>query len=135
MTRIRHSEHGMTLIEVLIGVVIVSMIMGGIITGMLTALNIFDPTSHRVLETNDSQTIAAFLTRDAQAAGGTDPNTGSMDTSHNLGVSKIDPAGCTTTGSLGLRFKWFDRTATFASTGEQNLVVHVAIYYFRSATN
>jgi Tfp pilus assembly protein PilW len=133
--RVRHSQEGMTLIEVLIGVLIVSLITGGIVSAMLTALNIFDPTSHRVLETNDSQTIAAFLTRDAQAAGGTDPNTGSLDTSHNLGVSKTDDAGCTTPGAtLKLRFKWFDRTPTFASTGEQQVVVHVANYYFVPST-
>src|SRR5262245_431354 len=136
MTRMRHSEDGMTFIELLIGVVIVSLITGGIVSAMLTALNIFDPTSHRVLETNDSQTIAAFLTRDAQAAGGTDPNTGALDTAHDLGVSMTDDAGCTTPGgTLLLRFKWFDRTATFASNGEQNVVVHVANYDFVPATD
>jgi hypothetical protein len=136
MTRVRHSEGGMTFIELLIGVVIVSLITGGIVSAMLTALNIFDPTSHRVVETNDSQTIAAFLTRDAQAAGGTDPSTGALDTTHNLGVSMTDDAGCATAGgSLLLRFKWFDRTPTLAANGEQKVIAHVANYYFLSSTN
>jgi hypothetical protein len=126
----------MTLIEVLISVLIVSLITGGIVSAMLTALNIFDPTSHRVLETNDSQTIAAFLTSDAQAAGGTNPSTGALDTTHNLGVSMTDDAGCTTAGAtLLLRFKWFHRTTTFAANGEQNVVVNVANYYFVPSSN
>src|SRR5262245_3929231 len=67
MRRVNRRDAGMTLIEVLVGVVILSMITGGIVTALLTALNVYDPTSHRVQETNDAQTIAAFLARDAQA--------------------------------------------------------------------
>jgi hypothetical protein len=107
------------------------MISGAITSSLLTSLNIFSPTRHRVDETSDARTIASFLTRDAQAAGGSDPNTGSLDTASNLGVSTTDAAGCanTTTGAaLLLRFKWFDRTPTLTA-GEQNVVVHVANYY------
>ena len=67
MRRAQRSESGMTLIEVMVSVVILTLITGGITSALLTALNIFDPTSHRVQESNDAQLIAAFLTRDAQA--------------------------------------------------------------------
>src|SRR4051812_17914332 len=97
MSDARRSEDGLTFVELLISVVIVSLITGGIVTALLTAINVVDPTNHRVLETNDAQTIAAFLTRDAQAAGGIDPSTATRDTTHKLGVSMTDNGGCATT--------------------------------------
>jgi hypothetical protein len=124
----------MTLVEVVISVLIVGMITGAITSSLLTSLNIFSPTRHRVNETSDARTVASFLSRDAQAAGGTDPNTGSLDTTNNLGVSTTDAAGCSTTSGLVLRFKWFDRTPTLTA-GEQNVVVHVANYYYVASSN
>src|SRR5437879_6560860 len=107
MRRVQRTQNGTTLVEVIISVVIATLITGGITSAMLTALNIFSPTSHRVQETNDAQKIATFLSRDAQAAGGTDPSTGSLDAANNLGVSITDAAGCVNpSGTLLLRFKW-----------------------------
>jgi hypothetical protein len=77
-----------------------------------------------VRESNDAQLVAAFLTRDAQAAGGSNPVTGAVDPS--LGVSLDDAAGCTGTGSLVVRFKWIDRAASASTT-------RVATYYFDAA--
>jgi Tfp pilus assembly protein PilW len=209
------SQAGITLVELLVSIVVVTLITGGIASAMLSAMNIFHPTNERTLQTSDAQTIAAFLTRDAQAAGGTDPNTASLDATYGLGVSTSDAGGCvsgpvttltaatgnaggittlpvasaagfsssggsviaqhlglvlaftytgitgnnltgvalvsgtSTTqlssgdavslaaspGSLLLRFKWFDRTQTLSSDGQQQVVAHVSNYYFAAASN
>src|SRR4029079_10358172 len=62
---------------------------------------------------NDAQLISAFLTRDAQAAGGTDPQTGVADPT--LGVTSgafATATGCTAPpGNAVLGLKWIDRSS------------------------
>jgi type II secretory pathway pseudopilin PulG len=125
MRRTRRTESGLTLIELVISVVILSMIAGALSTVFVTALRLSGTDKERVKQSDDSQTISAYLVRDAQAAGGTDPSTASLDT--NLGVSKTDDAGCGGTTGLALRFKWFDRWVD--ATGTQQKTARVANYY------
>src|ERR1044071_2010233 len=88
----RAHERGFTMVEVLVSVVILTLITGGLSAAFVTALDVARPTSQRLRESNDAQVIAAFLIRDAQAAGGTDPFTGTYDDS-TLGVSTTDAEG------------------------------------------
>ncbi len=71
------SEQGVTFVELIISIVLLSMVTGGIASAFVTSLNGSGPSQARVREANDAQVVAAFLVRDAQAAGGIDPNTGS----------------------------------------------------------
>ncbi|HET9730241.1 MAG TPA: prepilin-type N-terminal cleavage/methylation domain-containing protein, partial [Acidimicrobiia bacterium] len=118
---VRRPEQGMTLVEVIVGVVILTMITGAASAALITGLKNSRPTTQRVRESNDAQVIAAFLIRDAQAAGGINPFTATTDPS--LGVSTTDAAGCSTGDTLVMRFKWRDFTSSSAYHD------HVATYY------
>ena len=84
-------EQGVTLVELLITIVILSMIMGAIAASFVTAFSSTGPTAELIRQSNDAQLIAGFLVRDAQSAGGTDPTTGTID--NTIGVSKSNPPG------------------------------------------
>ena len=81
----RAGDRGFTLIELLVAITLLGLVTGALTAVFLTAINGTQAGAERVRESNDAQLIAAFLTRDAQAAGGTNPATGSVDTT--LGVS------------------------------------------------
>src|SRR5437660_12058875 len=70
-------------------------------------MNDTQSTNTRVGGSNDAQLIAAFLVRDAQAAGGVDPTNPLATGDSALGVSLDDPSGCGS-GSLVFRFAWRD---------------------------
>jgi prepilin-type N-terminal cleavage/methylation domain-containing protein len=126
----RRSESGFTLIELLIAVVILSLLTGAISAAFVTAMNDTQQTGGRVEASNDAQVIAAFLIRDAQAAGGTDPTNPAPSGDPTLGVSLTDPAGCTVgTGTLTMRFKWRD----WATSTTNHL--YVASYYYVAGTD
>ncbi len=120
----RAGDRGFTLIELLVAITLLGLVTGALTAVFLTAINGTQAGAERVRESSDAQLVAAFLTRDAQAAGGTNPATGSVDTS--LGVSLTDAAGCTGPGAMVVRFKWQDRSSTVAH-------LRVAAYYFNSA--
>ena len=77
-------EQGFTLIEVIVSIVLLTLITGGISAALVTSINATKGSEQRTKGTNDAQIVAAFLNKDAQAAGGTDPSTGVADPS--LGV-------------------------------------------------
>jgi prepilin-type N-terminal cleavage/methylation domain-containing protein len=105
------SDAGFTLVEIIIAVSLLGLVTGAGVTSLVTATQGSSALSLSAHESSDAQLISAFLVRDAQAAGGTDPETGITDPS--LGVSASDPAGCTPAGStLKARFKWRDRKST-----------------------
>jgi hypothetical protein len=119
----------LTFIEVLISVVLLTLITGAISAAFVTAMNSSRPTNARVRESNDAQLIAAFLVRDAQAAGGVDPTNPLSTGDPTLGVSLTDASGCTGSGSLVFRFAWRD----WMRPGVSRL--HVANYFYTAATN
>ena len=106
-------EQGFTLIEVIVSIVLLTLITGGISAALVTSINATKGSEQRTKGTNDAQIVAAFLNKDAQAAGGTDPSTGVADPS--LGVktpatiTASDQTECGWTGNLVVRFKWIDR--------------------------
>ncbi len=126
-TRAR-DQRGLTLVELLITVTLLSMITGALSAGFITATRALDTNSARIRENNDAQIVASFLTRDAQAAGGSDPLTGAVDAT--VGVSLTNDAGCTSAGNaLVVRFKWYERlTSSTRNT-------RIANYFFNSASN
>ena len=123
----RQDQSGVTLVELLVTVVIMSMIMSAIAASFVTAFNSTRPNTDRVRVSNAAQVIASFLERDAQSAGGTNPSTGTIDNS--IGVSKTDAAGCNPDPSLVLRFSWIDRVPAATAVGR------VANYYFDSSAH
>lgn len=131
MSNDRRDEAGLTLVEVVISIVILSLIAGALTSAFVTAIRNTPTTSQRLLQSNDAQVIAGFLVRDAQAAGGSNPTTGSSD--GTLGVSTTDDADCTNTtagATLELSFKWNDQTGIDRVTHALTSVHHVAKYYF-----
>lgn len=107
--RAQRSETGFTLLELVISLVLLTMITGAITAAIVGSFSSTGASAQRTKESNDAQIIGAFLTRDAQAAGGTDPQTGLADPT--LGVSTTDTASCAVPGTLLMRFKWIDRSA------------------------
>ena len=106
------ADGGFTLVEIVISVSLLGLITGAATTSMITATNGARITSQRAHESTDAQLISAFLVRDAQAAGGSNPATGTIDSS--LGVA-LAPAfdACTPTNTR-VRFSWIDRAASTA---------------------
>ena len=105
------ADGGFTLVEIVISVSLLGLITGAATTSMITATNGARITSQRAHESTDAQLISAFLVRDAQAAGGSNPATGTVDSS--LGVTAAPPAISTdacTPANTRVRFKWIDRT-------------------------
>jgi prepilin-type N-terminal cleavage/methylation domain-containing protein len=102
------ADGGFTLVEVVISVSLLGLITGAATTSMITATNGARMTSQRAHESTDAQLISAFLVRDAQAAGGSNPKTGTIDST--LGVTLVPGTtdACTPTNTR-VRFNWIDR--------------------------
>ena len=84
LARTQHVEDGFTLIEMIVAVVITTMILGALAAVFVTSSRSTSATSHRSNQASDAQVISSFLVKDAQAAGGVNPQTGLNDT--DLGV-------------------------------------------------
>ena len=106
-------DSGFTLIELIMALVLSGLIAGVVVAALVTSLNIADSTSDQLHDSTDAGLISAFLYRDAQAAGGTDPAKAQLDSS--IGVSTTDWGGCSQSPStLVVRFSWFDRQTVSA---------------------
>lgn len=134
MKRTEASESGITLVELLVGMVIIAMLTGAMASAFVTALNGSAPTRQRLRETNDAQVIASYLVKDAQAAGTTDPSRPGfpiLDPDHDpyadIGVSMSNNAGCSSVPPL-LRLKWFEPTGNYSPTGDRIVTAHVVVY-------
>lgn len=105
--RRRGDDRGFTLVEVVISVVLSAILAGVVISILLTSMSVVDRTTEISHDATDAGLVAAFLYRDAQAAGGTDPTT--LAEVPGLGVSTSDWGGCSQDGALVVRFAWIDR--------------------------
>lgn len=125
----RSRDRGFTLVELLISIVLMGVIGGVVTAAMLTSLNAADSTSATSADSADAGLISAYLVRDAQAAGGTDPTTATPSAA--LGVSTesgdVGWAGCEQSGAMVVRFAWMDRrvaaeprpiTVTYSLSGD-----------------
>jgi len=111
-------DAGFTLIELLIAVVLSSLIAGVTVAALMTSLNVASSTTDQVNDSTDAGLISAFLFRDAQSAGATNPVNAQLDPT--LGVSTANDAtgwsGCAQTGTLVVRFSWADHTSVAAQS-------------------
>lgn len=109
----RRGDRGFTLIELVMATVLAGIVGGVLVAAIATSLRVADSTTNQIADSTDTALISAFLFRDAQAAGATDPTTARVDTS--VGVSTSDTssgwAGCPQSGNLVVRFSWIDRQA------------------------
>ncbi|MEI8239070.1 MAG: prepilin-type N-terminal cleavage/methylation domain-containing protein, partial [Actinomycetota bacterium] len=117
MSRIRNTprtqrDAGFTLIELVMAVTLSVMLIGAMVGALLTSISAASSNRDRVRDSVDLGLISAFLYKDAQAVGGSDPTVVNDAT---LGVSATDAAGCTSTG-LVARFKWDDPTGSATTT-------------------
>jgi hypothetical protein len=119
----RHDEAGVTLVELIVAIVILTMITGAIAAAFITAIDGVQPTNERVQESTDAQTIQAFLVRDAQSAGGTIPASGTGDPTLGVSSPGTAPDCAGPTGTVVVRFAWTD----LAAPGSPK---HVANYFF-----
>ncbi len=125
LRRVRR-DRGFTLIEVLIGIVL-SAIIGGVVVGSLfTSTNIAEIATDQVNDSTDAGLIAAFLTRDAQAAGGVDPSSATLSRSIGVAAAANGPswAECEQDGEFIARFSWLDR---MTSTTQRLIVATYAL--------
>ncbi|MCU1503809.1 MAG: hypothetical protein JWM12_3163, partial [Ilumatobacteraceae bacterium] len=109
----QRADKGFTLIEVMIAVVLLTVITGAIAAAMITALNVASSTTAQVADSTDAGVISAYLLRDAQSAGATDPATGLRSTTFGrLGVTTDTTAatltGCAQPAAFVARFSWID---------------------------
>jgi prepilin-type N-terminal cleavage/methylation domain-containing protein len=107
------AQAGFTLLEMMISIVLLTIIIGAVSAAVVSSMSSTSATRQRVNASDDAQLIAGFLTRDAQAAGGTDPTTGIKDPT--LGVWEaafaVAPSGgcdADPPGTPILGFKWID---------------------------
>ncbi len=129
-------DAGFTLVELLIAIVLSGIIAGVTVGAMATSMNVATSTSQEVADSTDAGLISAFLFRDAQASGATDPATATVDATVGVATaaSISDPVarwgGCMQAGAFVARFSWIDvssatdrhtTTATYALDGEQQL--------------
>ncbi len=123
-----HADQGFTLIEVLFAIVLAAMITGVVAAAIVTSLSVARATTDQVGDSTDAGLISAFVIRDAQSAGATDPTTAVRDPT--LGVTTDASAAgwtdCAQPASFVVRFAWIDRTAS-AST-------RVVVYYLLDST-
>jgi len=119
----RRPETGLTFVELLISIVLLGLVTGALASAFVTSVRGSGPTAQRIRESNDAQLVAAFFARDAQAAGGSDPTTATVDPA--IGVSTSDALGCAGPGGqLVWRFSWKERRPAGPPVG------HVATYRF-----
>jgi prepilin-type N-terminal cleavage/methylation domain-containing protein len=128
----RRDNRGFTLIEVAIAIVLLGAITAVIVSSFLTSLSSARITAQRARESNDAQLISAFLVRDAQSAGGSDPLTGKVDGTIGVevttgGTNANGTGGCyqpSLDANIAASFRWYDRVP-----GGANPIARVANYY------
>ena len=107
----RHSDsdHGFTLIELIIAMTLSLMIGGVVVAALITSLRVSSSTTDEVGDSTDAGLITAFLTRDAQSAGSIVPTTALRNTT--VGVSTASTAwdSCSQApATLVVRFSWIE---------------------------
>lgn len=70
------NERGMTLIELLISISLLTVIMAGLITAMLLVFDTTDATRSKITDTSAAQLLTSYLVSDAQSADAVQPSGG-----------------------------------------------------------
>src|SRR6478672_4539700 len=66
--RLRSEENGFTLVELMIGMVIITLLVGAIGSALVVSLNTTDATNQRMSENHDVQITSSYLANDVQSA-------------------------------------------------------------------
>lgn len=82
-------DDGMTIIELMISILLLTIIMGALVTAMAIAFRTMDATRQKVTDTSGAQLLTSWLVTDAQNA------------------DKVNPAATCESGSL-LELRWTD---------------------------
>jgi hypothetical protein len=98
----------MTLIEIIIAMTLSVLLIGVMVSVLITSMNAADSTNSQAHDSLDLSTASAFLYRDAQAT--------------NVGVSTSGAQGCSASGTLVGSFKWTDKDTL------GNITTYVAVY-------
>ena len=117
VNRLRRSDAGVTLVEVLIAIVILGIIMVPLANALIMFLRNTDNINRRLNESHDIQISAAYLTQDVQSIGVRDWAGGypfmlkqsvEVAAPHDGGLYPCGPAG---TPAAVVRFAWDNPTA------------------------
>ncbi len=110
-------DRGFTLVELVISLVLSAIVIGVTTSAMLTSMNAADSTVAQIADSTDATLVSAYLIRDAQAAGGVDPATGTqaVDVGVSIAPTVAGWQGCEQSGDLVVRFSWYDRQAGSAT--------------------
>ena len=125
---LRHADHGFTLVELLVAVVLGALITGVVAAAIMTSLNVAKSTTDQVGDSADAGLISSFLIRDAQSAGSVDPATAGRDPALGVTTDQSTPpwSDCPQPPAFVVRFSWTDRTGPPA---------RVVVYYVLDATS
>lgn len=102
-------DSGLTLVELIIAMTLTLILSGVLVSAIITSLRVASATSDNLKSSVDIRLVSSYLARDAQGAGGTDPNT--VQKSAKSGVSNTpgDWGGCERAGAtMVVRFSWVD---------------------------
>lgn len=68
--RFRTDERGFTLVELMVGMVIITLLIGAIGSALVVSLNTTNATNQRMSENHDVQITSSYLANDVQSAAG-----------------------------------------------------------------
>ena len=119
-------DGGFTLVEIIIAVSLLGLITGVATASLLTATAAARSSTEHSHQSSDAQLISAFLVKDAQAAGGSNPTTGQEDPS--LGVFYVNGAACDPVPGLTAQFRWIDRGSSGVHTNAASYLLDTATH-------
>jgi prepilin-type N-terminal cleavage/methylation domain-containing protein len=101
LRHLRHNDDGFTLIEILIAIVCLGVILPAVVMTFQVVLKTTDETNKRIIDSNDIQTAAGYVSGDVQNATGVASQVAPTCTS-----SQLPPASNAT-----LVLTWIDKAA------------------------
>lgn len=129
----RFDDHGFTLIEVLVGIVLMGIItvpLGNVVVQFLGVSNL---TTARVLESNDAQIAAAYFAQDVSSLGNRDASNVLLQSVETAAPynSGLYPCGVAGTPNAVVRLAWDD---FITSTSQQLVIVAYVVKTVSGAT-
>lgn len=101
--KLRLTEDGFTLVELLLVIVILGIVMGALGQAVIVGLRTSDAATNRLAESHDAQIVSSYFVTDIQSS--VTVTAGAQDSTSPL------PAGCTPAASPIVVFSWTDPSA------------------------
>ena len=114
--RLIRDERGLTMPEMLIAIVILSIIIGPLTAALIVYVRNSDATVIRMGESHDVQIAAAYFAQDVQSLGMRDASLNFVQSVNNAAFP------CTAAGTSVVLFAWDESTATGTTTVRVNYV-------------